>query len=128
MLENEAEHLIRKAIDLAKQGNLLALRLCLYCLLPVCKERFVSLDLGPAESAADLPKTFQSIFAAVAEGRITPAEGESLSNILQSHARTSELIELDRRLQALEACRSEIQAYQREAHTIPTDLSEKSKP
>ena len=87
------------------------MRLCIERLLPVRKERFLSVDLRPAESVAEIPKTFQSIFAAVAEGKITPTEGESLSNILQSQAQTSELIELDRRLQALEACRSEIQAY-----------------
>jgi hypothetical protein len=55
------------------------------------------------QNANDLPVNFQDILTAVAEGRITPSEGESLSNILGSHARALELVEIDRRLQALES-------------------------
>ena len=41
LLDGEAEAITRTAIDKAKQGDGLALRLCLERLLPACKERLI---------------------------------------------------------------------------------------
>ena len=102
LLADDAGTLTGKVIELAKQGNLVALRLCIERLIPVRKERFLSFEPAPVKSAADLPAAFQSIFAAVAEGRITPGEGQVLAEILRSQAQTIEQVEMERRLQALE--------------------------
>ena len=128
LLADEAEQLTRKAISLAKQGNPVALRLCIERILPPRRERFLSVDLEPAQSAADLPKAFQSIFAAVANGSITPGEGESLANIARNQAQITELVELDRRIQELEAFRSEVKAYNKEASRIPSESFAEPKP
>lgn len=114
LLEGEAEQLTRKAVAMAKQGNIHALRLCLERILPVRKERCISLELRPVTGPQDFPVHFQDITAAVAEGKITPGEGESISNILSSHARIMELVELDRRVAELEAFGREAQTYQSE--------------
>src|SRR5215470_15837058 len=53
LLENEAEALTRKVIELALGGNLAALRLCFERLLPPQRDRHVSFDLPKIESAAD---------------------------------------------------------------------------
>ena len=119
LLQNESGVLVQTLIDLAKQGNVLALRVCIERFVPVCKERSISLELEPAASFADLPKTFQSVFTAVAEGRITPAEGETLTNMLHLQAQTAESIQMEQRLQALEAFSSEVKAYQKESLRLP---------
>jgi len=129
LFEDEAEQLTRKAIDLAKQGNPVAMRLCMERILAAAQRaRFLSLDLEPAQSAADLPQAFQSIFAAVANGSITPGEGESLANIARNQAQMTELVELERRIQELEGFSSEVKAYHQEASRILYEPSAEPKP
>lgn len=114
LLEGDAGQLISKAVELAKKGNIHALRLCLERIVPPCKERRLTLELRPIVSAQDLPIQFQDITTAIAEGRITPGEGESLSNILASHARIVEIADFDQRLAALETNREEVKSYRSE--------------
>lgn len=114
LLDDECQLLILKAMEMGKKGNIHALRLCLERILPVRKERTIHLELRPITSPQDLPIQFQDISTAVAEGRITPGEGESISNILASHARIMETVELDRRVSNLEAFGREAQAYRSE--------------
>jgi hypothetical protein len=132
LLEGESEELIRVAVKHAKKGNIHALRLCLERVVPPRKERSIHLELRPISSLQDLPIQFQDIAAAIAEGRITPAEGESISNILTSHAQTMERVEMDRRVAELEAHISEVSSYRREVGTFlqtgaPTDFAKPSK-
>jgi len=115
ILQGEAELLTRKAIELAAQGNMSALRLCMERILPVRKERSIELEFRPMQNANDLPVNFRDIPTAVAEGRITPSEGESLPTILGSHARALELVELDRRVQTVE---SHVPALESQTQTL----------
>jgi hypothetical protein len=50
LLEGEAEQLTRKAIDLALDGDITALRLCLERLVPPRKDRTIHLLLPPIEN------------------------------------------------------------------------------
>ena len=115
MLEGKAELLITKLMEKAEQGDIRALTLCLDRIFPVRKERFINLNLKPVESPQDLPIHFQEITTAVAEGRITPTEGEALSNILTNHARAMQTVELDQRIAQLETCQEEVRACKRES-------------
>jgi hypothetical protein len=114
LLEGESEELIRVALEHAKKGNMHALRLCLERVVPPRKERCINLELRPIVSPQDLPIQFQDITAAIAEGRITPGEGESISNILSSHAHTLRLVEMDKRIAELEGHISELSSYRKE--------------
>ena len=96
---------------MALKGNIHAIRMCMDRTNPARKERCIDLELRPISGPQDLPIHFQDITAAVAEGRITPSEGESLANILISQARATELLEADRRLAELEAFAREVQSY-----------------
>jgi hypothetical protein len=53
LLDGEAETITRKAIELAKEGDLTALRLCLDRIAPPRKDRPVLFELPPIMSAAD---------------------------------------------------------------------------
>jgi phage terminase large subunit-like protein len=111
LFDGEAEDLCRKAINLAKRGSIPALRMCLDR-LPARKERPIDLEMGPVQSAADLPEAFQRIMAAVSEGRITPGEAQAMSDILDSQARAINSADIERRVQGLEGYRAKMEASQ----------------
>jgi len=77
LLEGEAEVLTRKVVELAKEGNPLALRFCLERLLPPRKDRPINFTLPKIKSAADLPQASLAILEAVSQGEITPGGGKS---------------------------------------------------
>ena len=73
LLDGEAEALTRKAIERAKEGDSVALRLCLERILPPRKDRPVSFALPKMESAADAGKASTAILtAAHVEQKETP--------------------------------------------------------
>jgi hypothetical protein len=102
LLDGEVEALTRKAVELAKGGNPVALRLCLERLLPVRREWPVTLMLPPLRGAQDLPRALSAVIQAVATGHLTPGEGQALSSILESYRKGLELTDLEARLGALE--------------------------
>lgn len=103
ILDGDAESILRKAVEMAQDGDPTALRLCLDRLLPPRKDRPISFDLPPIETTDDLPKATGAIVAAVAAGELTPAEAAEISKTLDVHVRAIEATELHRRLAALEA-------------------------
>jgi polyribonucleotide nucleotidyltransferase len=111
LLEGDAEQLMQKALEMGKEGNIHALRLCIERIVAPRKERCVQLELQPIKTAQDLFQQFQEVVSAIAEGRITPNEGEQISNILASQSRILEAVELDRRVAALEENREVGKAY-----------------
>ena len=85
LLDGEAEALTRKVVELAKDGNPVALRLCLERLLPPRKDRPVNFTLPRIEGAQDLLKALGAILEAVAQGEITPGEGQTLTAMLDGY-------------------------------------------
>ena len=102
LIEGEAEKLARKAVALALDGDTVALRLCLERIAPVRKGRPVVLELPKIEGAADVLAALSAVIAAVGEGRLTPEEGAAVAGVLEGGRKTIELVEIERRLVALE--------------------------
>jgi hypothetical protein len=102
LLEGEAQELTRKVIDLAKEGDTQALRLCLDRLMPPGKDRLVHFDLPTIRGLDDIQLGIMSIMAAISQGRLTPQEGELLSRILTEQAKIATTQDVERRLQKLE--------------------------
>ncbi len=102
LLDGEAEALTRKVVELAKDGNPVALRLCLERLLPPRKDRPITFDLPPLEGAQDLPRVLKAILEAVARGEITPGEGHTLTSMLDTYRKGLEIMDLEARVTALE--------------------------
>jgi hypothetical protein len=103
LLEGEAEAITRKAIELAKQGDGPALRLCLDRFYPPRKDRPVRFALPPIETAADAVKANAALVAAVASGELTPSEAGELSKLIESFIRAIEVTDVQDRLAKLEA-------------------------
>ena len=66
LLDGEAEKLTRKAIELALDGDMTALRLCMERIVPARRDRPVLVDLPRIESARDASMAASALVAAVA--------------------------------------------------------------
>jgi hypothetical protein len=103
LLDGEAETLTRKAIDLAKQGDMAALRLCMERIVPPRKDRPVRFKMPNLETAADAVKAAAALVTAVASGDLTPAEAAELSKLVEGFVRAVEQHDVQRRLDKIEA-------------------------
>jgi hypothetical protein len=99
VLEGETEGLLRKAVALALDGDVLMLKFLLGRLLP--KERSVRVDLPPYDGDLDPLDAMQAILVAAVTGQIPPSEASALANIVTACART-EIAELRARLETIE--------------------------
>ena len=102
LLAGEVEPLVQKVIELAKDGHFNAIRLCLDRILPARKDRPIHLDLPPITNAQELSAALSTVIEAVAAGRLTPSEGEILSNILGVKTQVIANGDLERRIEQLE--------------------------
>ena len=105
LLEGEADALTRKAIEMAKEGDGPALRMCLDRLAPPRKDAPVCFDLPPIKSVADAVEASSALLSAVAGGDVTPDEAARIMSLLTSHKVLVETGEFERRLEVLEAAR-----------------------
>lgn len=105
LLQGEAEALSRKAIDLALDGDTVALRLCLERIAPARKDAPVNFDLPEIKSAADAANALGAILSATATGQLTPSEAAGMAGLIEGYRRTLETTELEQRITALEAAK-----------------------
>ncbi len=102
LLAGEAEGLTRKAVELALEGDAMALRLCVERLLPACRERAVKFALPPIESAADIAAAMKAVTSALADGEITPGEAGRIAGVVDTFVRAIETSDFEERLKELE--------------------------
>lgn len=102
ILEDESDALMKKAVELAKGGDTVALRLCLERILPPKKDRPVVFDLPPIETPRDASKAASALLKAVADGAITPGEASEVAKLFESFVRIVEVAEIEERLTDLE--------------------------
>ena len=102
LLKDNAKELIEKAIEMAKDGDGPALRLCIDRLAPARKDRPVWFDLPEMKEARDAVNASAAIVAAVANGDLTPMEASELGKLVDSYARTLQAAEFDERISKLE--------------------------
>ena len=102
LLDGEAEGLTRKVIDMAKAGEITALRLCLDRIIPAKKSRSVRLELPEIKTADDVLAAQAVTFAAMVDGELMLDEAITVSELLDKRRRTIESTDLEARLTALE--------------------------
>ena len=102
LLDGEAEAITRKAVELAKGGDLTALRLCLDRIAPPRKDRPVLFELPPVSSAADAAKAAAALLEAVAVGGLTPSEASELGKLIEAYIKALEATDFAERLTKLE--------------------------
>jgi hypothetical protein len=102
LLDDDAETIGKKAIELAKAGDSTALRLCLDRIAPARRDRHVAFALPPMNAPADAVGAVAAIVAAVAGGELTPSEAAELTKLVESYTRILESADHEERLRKLE--------------------------
>jgi hypothetical protein len=102
MLEPYAEELIQRVVDMAKDGDMAALKLCLDRLCAPLRptDRLIVIE-GMAD-AKELSEKGELVLVNTANGEITPSEAQHLMTAISSQARIIEVDELERRVAELE--------------------------
>jgi hypothetical protein len=103
LLADDAEAIGRKAIAMAKQGDMAAIRLCMDRLAPAPKGEPVAFELPPLDKPADSVAAAAEIVAAVAAGELTPSEAAELAKVVDVYVRAIATKAFDERLTKLEA-------------------------
>ena len=101
-MEEGADAIARKVVDLAKEGDISAARLVLERLVPPAKARPIFLSLPDTGSADGIAEAQQAILQAVAAGDILPGEAATLAGIVEARRKALETEELEARISALE--------------------------
>src|SRR5260370_31325657 len=95
LLDNEAEALTHKVIELALAGNIAAIRLCFERLLPPRRDRGVAFDLPKIESAADAVAASPAVLESCAAGTLSPGEAADVMELIKTHLRALELRQIE---------------------------------
>ena len=96
LLEGEAEKLLRKAVALAKAGDVGMLKFLLGRVLP--RERLIKFDLPDMDFADDAVEVLGHIMRAVSEARISPSEGATLATLVNSYREAIDVADVVKRL------------------------------
>ena len=94
LLDGEAEAIVRKTVEKAKEGDSIALRLCLERIVPPRRDRPISFALPTITTAADTMKATGALIAAVVSGEVTPSEAAELSKLIKGYLAQALLGEL----------------------------------
>ena len=103
IMDSDAEAITRKVIELALDGDGPALRMCMDRIMPARKDRHVSFQLPPLETAADTVKAGAALVAAVAAGELTPSEAAELAKLVDTVIHSIEATDIHQRLARIEA-------------------------
>jgi hypothetical protein len=101
LLDDKAEQLTAKLIEMALGGDVTALRLCADRILPARKDRPIELNLPPTETVKQTADAMGTVCTAIAEGQITPSEGEALSNVLLAQQAIRVKADLESRMEEI---------------------------
>jgi hypothetical protein len=103
LLEGEAEALTRKVVEVALDGDIGALRLCVERIAPPRRDTPVNFDLPQIQSANEAASAASAVLEATAAGALTPLEATRLMALIESYRRILELSALEARVTALES-------------------------
>jgi hypothetical protein len=102
LLDGEGEALTRKAIDLAKAGDMQALKLCMDRIVPPRRDRPLAFALPPIASPGDAATAMGALLKATADGELTPLEAGEVAKLVDTYIRTVEANDLTKRIEQLE--------------------------
>ncbi len=100
LLEPHAKVLVKKAVQLALDGDTTALRLCLDRIIPTIRAKDEPIAVGSLKGT--LTEQGQAIIQAMGSGSLVPSEATTVLHALAAQARITELEVLEQRLRTLE--------------------------
>jgi hypothetical protein len=103
LMDNEAERMTKKMIELALDGDARALQFCLDRMLPRRSGRPIDLQLPSIEDPRDVIAALAAIANAVSDGRLTAEEVGHLAQFVERYAKAVNDYDLAPRIEALES-------------------------
>ena len=103
LLEGEAEAISRKAIELAKEGDMTAIKLVLERILPPRKDAPVTFELERTTSMEAIAHAMNRILQATSEGSLTPDEARKIAALIEQQRKNIQSATLEQKLDALQA-------------------------
>jgi hypothetical protein len=104
ILEPYAEELISKAVELARNGDVNALRLCIERLIPKAKNESLTLPIS-IDDTKDLGKLLNihsAIIEAITSGELTAEQGKALSGVLGEQVKFIFFADVEKRINRIE--------------------------
>jgi hypothetical protein len=102
MFEADAGAIIGGLIELAKERDPTALRLCIERICPKVRDRPVGVDLPPMTTAADAVSAMSAIMQAIGDGDLGVSEAAELAKVVAGFAATLGTAQLEQRLVQVE--------------------------
>ena len=104
LLSDDAGAIMSKAIEQAKAGDAVCLRLCIERLIPMraARDRAVTVDVSAASDAAGLVVAAAEVIRGAAAGEMTLSEAKEFMALIEGQRKILETGELTIRLQLLE--------------------------
>ena len=102
LLEGEAATITRKAIEAAKAGDMVAIKLVLDRICPPRKARPIHMELPPIHDAGGIAEAQQEVLRAACAGELLLDEAHALSGLLEARRQALETQELEGRIAQLE--------------------------
>jgi hypothetical protein len=103
LLQSHSEALVRKALLMALNGDVAALRLSLERIIPVRREMPVKLGRLPLATAADVSKAMEMVLNKMASGQLTVEEADRVVALLERRRQAIQTEVLETQLRALES-------------------------
>jgi hypothetical protein len=85
ILDQYSEPLMKKCVAKALEGDVRALSLCLERILPSPREPGVRLKIPKLTKIEDIDVALEKVVDAIANGHMSPSEGEKFHALLQNH-------------------------------------------
>jgi Family of unknown function (DUF5681) len=102
MFDDNGPEIIRQLIDLAKDGDIAAIRLCVDRICPRPRDRPVTFELPHVRSAADAIAAIGAIMEAIGDGDLSPHEAAELTKVVAGLSHAIVTAELEQRLRGVE--------------------------
>ena len=102
MFDRDATAIVDQLIRLAKEGDLVAIRMCIDRIFPRPRGRPVAFDLPPMTTPADAVAAMAVVVQAIGEGEVSAEEGAELSKVVVGFSQTVAAAEMDERLRQVE--------------------------
>jgi hypothetical protein len=100
LLKGEEVELVRRAVELAKAGDVPMLKFLLDRILP--KERSVHVELPDFVGSPDALDALAAFIKAASTGQISPSEAAALASMVATYARIVNDAELEERVEKIE--------------------------
>lgn len=100
LLKPHAPKLVKRAVDLALDGDTTALRMCLDRLVPPLPAESPAVEIKAKPD--DLAKAGQAILGEAFAGKISPSVAQQLLRSLHTHIQVTKVEKVEKRLEAIE--------------------------